>query len=245
MGGSGLRLDLHNHTVFSSDGLLSPRELLVEAAARGISCIAITDHDTVEGALKAAGLADADPFLPRVIPGLELSTGAGEVIGLYVREDIPARLPIDEAIKRIRGQGGLVYLPHPFDWLRRGAIEPRERERIAAQSDIIEVVNGRSLGPWCSRRAYGLARQLGKPCGAGSDAHRAAEVGLAYIVVDAVPTRDTLLSLLEQGRVENGLNPKEYTLNWGFQSLSPFTRVRRRLTAARSSIDARSSPPGL
>ncbi len=238
MDGSGLRLDLHNHTAISPDGLLSPRELLAEAAARGISCIAITDHDTVDGAREAASLARSDPSLPMVIPGIELSTEAGEVIGLYVAEKIPARIPIDEAIKRIRAQGGLVYLPHPYDWPRRGAIDPRERERIAAQSDIIEVVNGRSLGPWCSRKAYRLAQRLGKPQGAGSDAHRAAEVGLVYVVVDALPTRDTLVSLLEHGTVEHELNPKEYTLNWGFQGLSPLTRARRRLIGARPSHTA-------
>jgi predicted metal-dependent phosphoesterase TrpH len=231
--GSGLRLDLHNHTAFSSDGLLSPRELLVEAALRGIGCIAITDHDTVEGALQAAAVAEADPSLPRVIPGIELSTRAGEIIGLYIEENIPTRLSVDEAVNRIRSLGGLVYLPHPFDWLRRGAIQPRERDRIAERSDIIEVVNGRSLGPWGSRRAQRLALRLGKPQGAGSDTHRAAEVGLVYVSVDAVPTRDTLVALLQAGRVENGLNPKEYTLNWGFQSLSPLTRARRRLTGVR------------
>ena len=233
MADSGLRLDLHNHTAFSSDGLLSPRELLVEAAARGISCIAITDHDTVEGALQAAALADADFSLPRVIPGIELSTRAGEIIGLYVREDIPSRLPVDEAVDRVRSLGGLVYLPHPFDWPRRGAIDPHERVRIAERSDIIEVVNGRSLGPWCSRRAQRLAQRLDKPRGAGSDAHRAAEVGLTYVMVSALPTRETLVPLLQSGRVVSGLTPKEYTLNWGFQSLSPLTRARRRLTGAR------------
>ena len=233
MAGSGLRLDLHNHTAFSRDGLLSPRELLVEAAARGVCCIAITDHDSVEGARQAAAAAEADHSLPRVIPGIELSTRAGEIIGLYIEEKIPARLTIDEAVNRIRSLGGLVYLPHPFDWARRGAIDPRERDRIAERSDIIEVVNGRSLSPWCSRRAQRLARRLGKPQGAGSDAHRAAEVGLAYVLVDAVPTRDTLVALVHAGRVENGLNPKEYALNWGFQSLSPVTRARRRLTGVR------------
>ena len=233
MAGSGLRLDLHNHTAFSRDGLLSPRELLVEAAARGVCCIAITDHDSVEGARQAAAAAEADHSLPRVIPGIELSTRAGEIIGLYIEENIPARLSIDEAVNRIRSLGGLVYLPHPFDWARRGAIDPRERDRIAERSDIIEVVNGRSLSPWCSRRAQRLARRLGKPQGAGSDAHRAAEVSLAYVLVDAVPTRDTLVALVHAGRVENGLNPKEYALNWGFQSLSPLTRARRRLTGVR------------
>jgi predicted metal-dependent phosphoesterase TrpH len=230
---SGLRLDLHNHTAFSTDGLLSPEELLAQAAARGISCLAITDHDTTEGAREAAALAEANPSLPRVIPGIELSTRAGEIIGLYVQEDIPARLPVDEAVDRIRSLGGLVYLPHPFDWLRRGAIDPRERERIAERSDILEVTNGRSLGPWCSRKSRHLAERLAKPGGAGSDAHRAAEVGRAYVLVSALPTRDTLVALLEAGTVASDLSPKGYALNWGFQSLSPLTRARRRLTGAR------------
>jgi predicted metal-dependent phosphoesterase TrpH len=234
MGASGLRLDLHNHTAFSLDGVLSPLELLVEAASHGLSCIAVTDHDTIEGALEGLALAGSDASLPRVIPGLELSTQAGEIIGLYVEQYIPPRLPIDEAVKRIRVQGGLVYLPHPFDRLRRGTVDAHERERVAALCDIIEVVNGRSLGPWCSRKAEDLARRRGKPRGAGSDAHRAAEVGLAYVVVDALPTRDTLVSLLEHGSVGDGLNPREYTLNWGFQGLSSLTRVRRRFNGARS-----------
>lgn len=229
MAGSGLRLDLHNHTAFSTDGLLSPRELLVEASTRGISCIAVTDHDTVEGARQAVALAEADPMLPRVIPGVELSTQSGEIIGLYVHEDIPPRLPVGDALARIRKQGGLVYLPHPFDWPRRGAVDARERERIAEQCDIIEVVNGRSLGPWCARRAQGLARRLGKPGGAGSDAHRVAEVGMAYVLVDAMPTRESLATLLTSGTVVSGLDLREYTLNVGFQGLSPFTRARRRL----------------
>lgn len=226
---SGLRLDLHNHTVYSSDGLLTPRKLLLEAAAQRISCVAITDHDTVQGALEGMALAHSDPSLPQVIPGIEVTTRSGEIIGLYIRENIPRGLPVDEAIDRIRQQGGLIYLPHPFDRLRRGAISARDRDRVAAASDIIEVVNGRSLGPWSSRKASELARQLGKAPGAGSDAHREPEVGLAYVVVDSLPTRESLVSLLECGAVGDELSPMEYTLNWGFQGLSPLTRARRRL----------------
>lgn len=233
MAASGHRLDLHNHTAFSSDGLLSPRELLHEAAVRGISCIAITDHDTVEGARVGVELAESDPRLPRVIPGIELTTRVGEVIGLYVEETIPARLPVDEAIERIRRQGGIVYLPHPYDRLRRGAICITERERVATLCDVIEVVNGRSLGPWCSRKALGLARRLDKPGGAGSDAHRAAEVGLAYVMVEEIPTRETLVSLLRRGSVGSQLDSREYAMNWGFQGLSPFVRARRRLLGDR------------
>lgn len=229
MPGSGLRLDLHNHTHFSADGLMSPAALLKTAGLMGIHCIAVTDHNDVGGALQAVALAESDPSLPRVIPGIELSTADGEIIGLYVREVIPSGLPLEEAVERIRDQGGLVYLPHPYDLFRRGAISRSARPRAAELADIIEVVNGRSLGPRAGSKAAGLARRLGKPGGAGSDAHRQAEVGLACVVVDAYPSRDTLVSLIQAGSVENGLSPRGYTLNWGTHGLAPVTRMRRRV----------------
>ncbi len=229
MAGSGLRLDLHNHTRFSPDGLMSPAKLLQVAKARGVDCVAVTDHNTVEGALEALALSEADPSLPRVIPGIELTTAAGEIIGLYVREAIPPGLPLLESVERIREQGGLVYLPHPYDLFRRGAVCRTERLRAAESADIIEVINGRSLGPRAGNKAARLARRLGKPAGAGSDAHRKAEVGLSCVLVDAYPTPDTLASLVASGRLCNGLSPRDYTLNWGMQGLAPVTRMRRRV----------------
>jgi predicted metal-dependent phosphoesterase TrpH len=226
---SGLRLDLHNHTRFSADGLMSPATLLRAAAALGIDCVAVTDHDSVRGALEALALAESDSSLPRVIPGIELSTLDGEIIGLYVKEPIPAGLPLETAVRLIRKQNGLVYLPHPYDLFRRGTISRGARQRAAELADIIEVVNGRSLGPRAGRKAAGLARRLGKPAGAGSDAHRKTEVGLAYVVVDEYPSRDTLVGLINAGKVKNGLSPRDYTLNWGMQGLAPVTRMRRRV----------------
>jgi predicted metal-dependent phosphoesterase TrpH len=225
----GLRLDLHNHTRFSSDGLMSPATLLETARVKGIGCIAVTDHNTVEGALEAVALSDADLFLPRVIPGIELSTLDGEIVGLYVWDDIRPGLPLVEAVELIRGLGGLVYLPHPYDVLRRGTISRRARSRAAELSDVIEVANGRSLGPRAGDKASRLAGFLGKPGGAGSDAHREAEVGLAWVEVEAYPTRDTLVSLVAAGRVVHDLNLWEYTLNWGAKGLTPVTRMRRRV----------------
>lgn len=226
---SGLRLDLHNHTHFSSDALIAPAELLEVAKARGIDCLAVTDHNSVQGALEALALAEADSSLPRVIPGIELMTAAGEIIGLYVQETIPVGLPLIEAVKRIRQQGGVVYLPHPYDLLRRGAICRTERLRAAELADIIEVVNGRSLGPRAGIKAARLARRLGKPAGAGSDAHRKAEIGLSFVVVDQYPSRETLVALVAAGRLNSGLSTREYTLNWGMQGLAPVTRMRRRV----------------
>ena len=227
---SGLRLDLHNHTHFSADGLMSPTRLLAAARAKGIACLAVTDHNTVEGGLQAFALAEKDLSLPRVIPGVEMLTTDGEVIGLYVWENIPSGLSFLDTVESIKGQGGIVYLPHPFDNLRRGTISRRERPRAAELADVIEVVNGRSLSPRCGEKALALARRLGKPQGAGSDAHHEAEVGVASVLVNAYPSRDILVSLIAEGKVVHDLNLREYTLNWGMQGLAPVTRIRRRVS---------------
>jgi predicted metal-dependent phosphoesterase TrpH len=201
---------------------------LAKAKRRGIACIAITDHNTVRGGLAAFSLAEADPGLPRVIPGVEVSTQSGEVVGLFVREEIPKGLPLKEAIRRIREQDGLVYLPHPYDRIRRGAIEPSDRLQAAESADIIEVMNGRAMWSTAGAKARLLASRLGKPAGAGSDAHRGLEVGTAYVVVDELPTRETLVALLAAGRVEFHHRLWDYLLNWGLMGLAPLTRSWRR-----------------
>ena len=227
MSSPGLRLDLHNHTTFSHDALLTPAALLQEGMARGIACLAVTDHNSVEGALECVRLASLDPLLPRVIPGIELATTAGEIIGFYVTRDMPRGMSVAEAVGRIHAQGGIACLPHPYDLLRRGAIARRERESAAAAVDIVEVVNGRALAPAFNEKALALARRHGKPVAAGSDAHRAAEVARAFVIVDALPERGTLLELLAAGRVEHVLQPTQYARNWWFQALSPVIRVCR------------------
>jgi predicted metal-dependent phosphoesterase TrpH len=227
-----LRLDLHNHTSFSADGLMDPAELLRAAKARGLDFIAVTDHNTVRGALSALAICESDPSLPRVIPGIELLTEDGEVIGLYVKEDIPRGLPLEDAVDRIRGLGGIVYLPHPYDVFRRGAIVSRQRQNAAQLCDLVEAVNGRALGPRAGAKSARLAERYGKPRGAGSDAHHKMEVGRAYVLVSAEPTRDTLVELVSAGRVEHGLRAWDYLLSWGMQASSPMTRVWRRITGS-------------
>jgi predicted metal-dependent phosphoesterase TrpH len=223
-----LRLDLHNHTWFSSDGVMSPADLLRAARANGLGCIAVTDHNTVEGAMEALALAEADPSLPRVIPGIEVSTADGDVIGLYVREAVPRGLPASDTIALIRQQGGLVYLPHPYDIIRRGTIASRVRAQTADQVDIVEALNGRSLSPVSVRNSARLAYRHGKPRGAGSDAHGAAEVGRAYVVVERSPSREDLVELVGAGVLREGLHWHEYVLNWALQPLSAMTRMRRK-----------------
>jgi predicted metal-dependent phosphoesterase TrpH len=227
MSASGLRLDLHNHTAYSADGLMAPATLLGKARRNGVGCIAVTDHNTVQGALEAMALAESDPTLPRVIPGVEVSTADGDVIGLYVTQPIPRGLPALDTVAIIREMGGIVYLPHPFDSVRRGTISSRVREQVAAQADMVEVLNGKSLSPWSVRNSDALARRHGKPRGAGSDAHGRREVGQAYVVIERQPTRDDLVGLVAAGALREGLHWHEYLVNWALQPLAGVTKFRR------------------
>jgi hypothetical protein len=150
-------------------------------------------------------------------------------MGLYVTEGIPRGLTVSEAIARIHSQGGLACLPHPYDLVRRGVIARGERESVAASVDMIEVLNGRSLAAIFNDKALALALRHGKPFTAGSDAHRAVEVGRAFVEVAALPERDTLLDLLATGHIAHVLTPSQYARNWWFQALSPPIRVYRRV----------------
>ncbi len=223
----GLRLDLHNHTAYSSDGVMAPLELLEAARDRGVGCIAVTDHNTVDGALEALALAEADSTLPRVIPGVEVAAAEGDVVALYVLESIPKGRPALDTIALIRERGGVVYLPHPCDVVRRGAISSRVREQAAEQSDLVEVLNGRALTAWSVRNSDRLARRHGRPRAAGSDAHGPTEVGRAYVTVERCPTRDDLVELVASGTLREGLHWYEYATNWALQPLAGLTRIRR------------------
>jgi predicted metal-dependent phosphoesterase TrpH len=220
-----LRLDLHNHTWYSHDGNLSPRALLVTAARRGIDCLGVTDHETVSGGLECAALSAADASLPRVVPGQEITTAVGEVIGFLLAEPVPSGLSVDETVHRIHAQGGVAYLPHPFDRYRRSTIRPEWREHAAALCDVIEVGNGRTMRPAFDRDALALAARLGRRLGAGSDAHYAAEVGRVFLDIPAevgrgfvdvvgTPGREHLLEALRVARPGNAESWTAVAVRW-------------------------------
>jgi predicted metal-dependent phosphoesterase TrpH/glycosyltransferase involved in cell wall biosynthesis len=161
--------DLHTHTSWSSDCLVEPDELLDHAEREGIGAIAITDHNEFGGALEAVELA-SDRELT-VVPGEEIKTsGQGEVIGLFLSEEIPRGLEFEDTITAIREQGGLVYLPHPFD--RMHAIpDAATLHRHLADIDVFEVYNARLLFEQYNDEALRFARKYNLTMGAGSDAH--------------------------------------------------------------------------
>lgn len=174
-----LRVEMHCHTCYSPDSLLRPADLLARARARGLDRVAITDHNTIEGALHAQRI---DP--PLVVVGEEILTTKGELLAYYLTEGVPTDLEPLVAIERLRQQGAIISVSHPFDHARSGAWRPADLEAILPHVDALEVFNARAISPASNRRAGGLAARARLLCTAGSDAHAYPEVGR---VVMALP----------------------------------------------------------
>jgi predicted metal-dependent phosphoesterase TrpH/glycosyltransferase involved in cell wall biosynthesis len=171
--------DLHMHTEWSHDCSIPVPDLLDHAEAIGLGAIAITDHNRFGGASEAVELSRGRDLT--VIPAEEVKTdGQGEVIGLFLEEEIPHGLSFADTIAAIRTQGGLVYLPHPFD--RRHAIpDPRTLHRHLAEIDVFEVYNARLLRESFNAEALRFARKYDLTMGAGSDAHVLRGVGTGAV----------------------------------------------------------------
>ena len=184
------RVDMHSHTRFSGDSLTEPEALVAGARRAGLDRIAITDHDTTEGALIAHRLA---PEL--VIVGEEIDTAdGGELIAYYVREELPSGLLLAEALRRLRAQGAVISVSHPFDRFRDSAMGETLTRQIVDQVDALEVFNARCLSMVDNTRAAALAREHDKGLTAGSDGHTVRELGRGY--VDLPPFEDNPASLL-------------------------------------------------
>ena len=167
--------DLHMHTSHSSDCSIPVADLLDHAEAEGLGAIAVTDHNVFAGALEAVELARTRNLI--VIPGEEVKTdNQGEVIGLFLEHEIPRGMSFTDTVAAIREQGGLVYLPHPFD--RMHAIpDPATLHRHLPEIDVFEVYNARLLFDGYNDEALRFAGKYGLLAGAGSDAHVLPGVG--------------------------------------------------------------------
>jgi predicted metal-dependent phosphoesterase TrpH len=180
--------DLHVHSSASFDCLSRPADLVRAAVARGLTHLAITDHERLDGALRARDLA---PPELRVIVGEEVRTAGGDLIGLYLERPVPAGLSVADAVAAIKEQGGLVGLPHPFDRFRSSGgsrIGPDEEALagLAGRVDFVEAHNGRAIGGG-NVRAAAFAQRHALPGVAASDAHTVQELGLAYTILPGDP----------------------------------------------------------
>jgi predicted metal-dependent phosphoesterase TrpH len=187
-------LDLHCHTGASFDSLASPASVARAAASRGLTHLAITDHGTIEAAL---ALRDHAPEDLTVIVGQEVRTADGDLIALFLHAPVTSGRPALDTIDEIRGQGGLVGIPHPFDRFRGSLLRDARLEALADRVDWVEAHNARVVGGSGNERASAFAREHGLPGVAVSDAHSTLEVGVAYTAVDGDPsTPEGLLAAL-------------------------------------------------
>lgn len=196
------RVEFHCHTCYSPDSLVSPRTLVRRARELGLDRLVITDHNTIRGALAARELA---PDL--VIVGEEVWTTAGEFIAFFVEEEVPAGLPPEEALARLRAQGAVVGISHPFDALRGSAMGREATLRFVDAVDALEVFNARTHRPEWDAAALRLATERGLGRFGGSDAHTLWELGRVVTWVPPFHDAASLRVALRQARVEGRRSP--------------------------------------
>ena len=188
-----MRVDLHLHSHFSHDGQSSLDELIQRCAESGLDRIALTDHNTVEGALALARMAPA-----LAIIGEEVKTREGEVIGLFITGRLPPYLPPEDVMDMIHSMGGITYIPHPLD-RHRAHFRGERLVELADRIDIIETYNA-----WCepaaNQAAARLATDLGKVGATGSDAHSAIELGRSWMEIEDYTSPQDFLEKLRDAR---------------------------------------------
>ena len=163
----------------------------------GIDCIAVADHNAVEGGLKMQTIA---PF--KVIIAEEILTFSGDLMGMFLKERIASGIPLEAAIAAIKEQGGLVSIPHPFDPVRGLRLNADEFNKLAPQIDLIEVFNARVLSPQTNSKSLHFAREHNLPGTAGSDAHTISEIGNVFVELNNFNTPAEFLAALQQAKIQ-------------------------------------------
>ncbi|MBC8275897.1 MAG: PHP domain-containing protein [Chloroflexi bacterium] len=214
-----IKADLHIHTAYSMDCTMSLEQIIARCLEVGINCLAVADHNAIAGALKMKEMA---PF--PIIASEEILTLDGEIIGMFLSQEIPSKLSAEETVAQIKDQGGLVCIPHPCDRLRFSVFRNQVFEDIMSEVDIIEVFNARSLFPGSSTRAWQMAQKYGKLASAGSDAHTLSEIGNACVEMPEFNGKDEFLASLAQGKISG--NKSSPTVHFA----NTWVRLKKRLS---------------
>ncbi|MFC1872457.1 PHP domain-containing protein [Chloroflexota bacterium] len=213
-----IKADFHIHTQYSMDCTTPLEKIIDRCEALGINCVAIADHDAVEGALRLKEIA---PF--KVIIAEEILTDHGEVMGLFLKERIPSGYSVEQTIAAIKEQGGLINIPHPFDKIRSSALG-KHIHAIASEIDVVEVFNARSPLLRTSNMAREFAEKHGLAGSAGSDAHTLGEIGNATVTMPDFSGKEDFIDALRQGVIDgHRTNPLRH-LNSTFAKLKNLGR---------------------
>jgi predicted metal-dependent phosphoesterase TrpH len=225
---SKVRVDMHTHTEYSPDSRTPVGVQAAAIKAAGLHVVCATDHNTIEGALRLREIADGF----RVIIGEEVSTRDGDMIGLFLEKAVPRGLPAEETIARIHDQGGLVSVPHPFSRNRLFHLRRDALERVWKDIDCIEVFNAREAFTRDNVRAAAFAKEKGIPGAVGSDAHRASEIGGAWVEVEDFVGREDFIGALREGSVIGELTGNYIHLMTRLDVLRKWWMRRRTKTGA-------------
>lgn len=190
-----LRVETHQHTVYSPDSLTTPKRLLEVCRRKSIDRVIVTDHNSITGALEAKQL---DP--ERVIIGEEIMTTKGELLAFFIKEEIPPLLSPQETIRKLREQDAFISVSHPLDKLRKGAWEMEELIKIAPFVDAIETFNARCMFPSYNHAAQVFAKEYKLPGTAGSDAHAPFEIGRANLLLHEFQNAQELRQVIQQAQ---------------------------------------------
>ncbi len=209
-----IKIDLHTHSIASKDGGITPEQYADILKNEKLDIIAITDHDRIDFAQGLQKALGSD----KIIVGEEISTAVGDVIGLYLTDIIEPGLSIKDTIDRVHAQGGIVYIPHPFESIRKG-ISREQLDSVSENVDIVEGFNGRAFFQHKSPEATAWARLNGKVVSASSDAHGKSGIGRTYSALQNTPTRATLVHelaiskmVVSRPTLTSVLTPKIYLL---------------------------------
>jgi predicted metal-dependent phosphoesterase TrpH len=202
------KADFHIHSKYSGDSNTTLEQIIHTCQKKQINCIALSDHGSIEGALKLKSIA---PFY--VIVAEEILTTRGEIMGMFLNELVPSGLSLEESIKRIKDQGALLCAQHPFDKIRPDALSKEVMDEIVEQIDLVEVFNARNPLLRSSKQAQAFAIKHNLPGSAGSDAHAAYEIGNAYVEMPEFKGKEDFLHALTNGKI------------YGHRT-NPLTRIR-------------------
>jgi hypothetical protein len=198
-----VRVDCHLHTAISGDAVTTLDQLAERVAQERLDVVCITDHNVTAAAVSAAERGIG----ARVIVGEEVRTPDGDLIGLFLTERIPYVLPLAQVTALIRAQGGLIYLPHPFDPGRSSLGPAAGRLCADGLADVVEVFNAKIEDQGRNVAATELAARYGLPGGAGSDAHDPEGIGAAYLEMPDFDGPSEFLAGLQQARITGEFRP--------------------------------------
>lgn len=200
------KVDFHTHSSTSKDGGITKSQFRNILTNGTLDLVAITDHDAIDLAIELQRELGEE----KVIIGEEISTSQGEIVGLYLTSRINPGMSAKDTVQAIKNQGGIVYIPHPFETIRSGIPQP-VLDEIADSVDIVEGCNGRAMAQNFGPQATVWARQNNKAVAASSDAHGVKGLGHTYTELHSLPNKDTLVELLSTARLRHS-RPPLYTL---------------------------------